>query len=240
MGSSKGLEELAKLHKLKQLHLSFLNDKKSQLKLCNAFSSLRDLRKVTIGGGGFHGNSPGPSSAIFVKALVKSNQNLKEITSDTWEGGVKISSRDKNILLQKNIKLNEEYGIPDSDEESDEWSDDDDDDAEVSDEDPSSENGDIIGGEDSSDSEGSVGGEEILAAGADEEEILAAGADEEGDDAGEDHMGRSKDEANVYQVLWQVPFSPFTFCSFLLRALLKVVNSFLKYLMGLVERAESA
>merc|ERR1712013_378334 len=156
MGSSKGLEELAKLHKLKQLHLSFLNDKKSQLKLCNAFSSLRDLRKVTIGGGGFHSNSPGPSSAIFVKALVKSNRNLKEITSDTWEGGVKISSRDKNIILQKNIKLNEEYGIPysdeESDEESDEWSDDDDDDdAEVSDEDSSSENG-----EDSSDSEGSV------------------------------------------------------------------------------------
>ena len=161
---------------------------------------------------------------------MKSNRNLKEITSDTWEGGVKISSKDKNILLQKNIKFHEKYGIPDSDEESDEWSDDDDDDAEVSDEDPSSENGDIIGGEDSSDSEGSVGGGEIL----------AAGADEEGDDAGEDHMGRSKDEANVYQVLWQVPFSPFTFCSFLLRALFKFVNSFLKYLMGLVERAESA
>ena len=57
--SSKGLEELAKLHKLKQLHLCFLNDKKSQLKLCTVFASLRDLRKVTIGAASFHSNSPG-------------------------------------------------------------------------------------------------------------------------------------------------------------------------------------
>ena len=154
-----------------------------------------------------------------------------------------MSSMDKNILLQKNIKLHEEYDIPDSDEESeewsDEWSDDDEDDAEVSDEDLSSENGDIISGEDSSDSEGLVGEEEILAAGADVEGILAEQVDEEGNGAGEDRLWRSKDEANVYQALWQVPSSPFTFCSFLLRALFKVVNSYLKYLMGLVERAES-
>ena len=106
------------------------------------------------------------------------------------------------------------------------------------DEDLSSENGDIIGGEDISDSEGSVGEEEILAAGADEEEILAELIDEEGDDAGEGHIGRSE-EANVHQALCQAPSSPSTFCSLLLCALFKLVNSYLKYLMGLLERAES-
>ena len=153
---------------------------------------------------------------------------------------------DKNILQQKSIKLHEKYDIPDSDvesdvesdeeidEESDEWSDDDDDDAEVLDEDLSSENGDIIGGEDISDSEGSVGEEEILAAGADEEEILAELIDEEGDDAGEGHIGRSEEEANVHQALCQAPSSPSTFCSLLLCALFKLVNSYLKYPMGLL------
>ena len=58
---------------------------------------------------------------------MNSNPNLEVITADTWEGGVKISSKDKVLLQQKNIKLTEESGIPDSDiesdGESDKWSD---------------------------------------------------------------------------------------------------------------------
>ena len=71
--------------------------------------------------------------------------------ADTWEGGVKISSKDKVILQQKNIKLTEESGIPDSDvesdEKSDEWSDNNEDgvDIEDSDEDLSSENSYVSG-----------------------------------------------------------------------------------------------
>ena len=57
--SSKGLEELAKLSKLKQLHLIFFNDRESQKKLRTVFSSLGELRKVTIGAGGFHTSTPG-------------------------------------------------------------------------------------------------------------------------------------------------------------------------------------
>ena len=51
--TSKGLEELAKLHKLKQLHLCFLNNRESQRKLRTVFSSLGELRKVTIGAASF-------------------------------------------------------------------------------------------------------------------------------------------------------------------------------------------
>ena len=57
--SSKGLEELAKLHKLKQLHLCFDNNRESQRKLRTVFSSLGELRKVTIGAAIFDPSTPG-------------------------------------------------------------------------------------------------------------------------------------------------------------------------------------
>ena len=71
-------------------------------------------------------------SAIFVKALVNSNPDLKEIYTDTWEGGVKVSKKDKSILKKKGIRHHEEDSIPDSDMETEE---DDVEDEEESDED---------------------------------------------------------------------------------------------------------
>ena len=59
-------------------------------------------------------------SAIFVKALVNSNPDLKEICTDTWEGGVKVSKKDKSILKKKGIEHHEENTIPDSDDEPEE------------------------------------------------------------------------------------------------------------------------
>ena len=80
---------------------------------------------------------------------MNSNPNLEEITADTWEGGIKISPKDKVLLQQKNIKLTEESGIPDSYIESDEWSDNSEDgvDIEDSDEDLISESSDGSGEE---------------------------------------------------------------------------------------------
>ena len=147
---------------------------------------------------------------------MNSNPNLEEITADTWEGGVKISSKDKVILQQKNIKLTEESGIPDSDadEESDEWSDNNEDgvDIEDSDEDLISENSDVSSEEDSSDLDGSENSEEgDLVADFDEEE--------EGDDAGyEPNSGRIGEEAHDIQVLMRALFSFFAIFSFLLCA----------------------
>ena len=74
----------------------------------------------------------GPVTAIFVKALVNSNPDLKEIYTDTWEGGVKVSKKDKSILKKKGIRHHEEDSIPDSDMETEE---DDVEDEEESDED---------------------------------------------------------------------------------------------------------
>ena len=147
---------------------------------------------------------------------MNSNPNLEEITADTWEGGVKISSKDKVILQQKNIKLTEESGIPDSDaesdEESDEWSDNNEDgiDIEDSDEDLISENSDVSSEEDSSDLDGSENSEEgDLVADFDEEE--------EGDDAVyEPNSGRIGEEAYDLQVLMRALFSFSAICSFLL------------------------
>ena len=147
---------------------------------------------------------------------MNSNPNLEEITADTWEGGVKISSKDKVILQQKNIKLTEESGIPDSDadEESDEWSDNNEDgvDIEDSDEDLISENSDVSSEEDSSDLDGSENSEEgDLVADFDEEE--------EGDDAGyEPNSGRIGEEAYDLQVFMRALFSFFAICFLLLCA----------------------
>ena len=55
-----------------------------------------------------------------MKALVSSNPELKEICTDTWEGGVRVSQEDKSILKEKGIKHQEVYTIPDSDMESEE------------------------------------------------------------------------------------------------------------------------
>ena len=62
----------------------------------------------------------GPVTAIFVKALINSNPDLKEIRTDTWEGGVKVSKEDKATLKMKGIEYHEEYAIPDSDIDSEE------------------------------------------------------------------------------------------------------------------------
>jgi len=118
--TSKGFEQLAMLHSLENLHLVFSNDRKSQEKLSIVFASLKRLRKVTIGAVSYHTSRPGPARAIFVNALVSSNPDLKEICTDTWEGGVKVSQEDKSILKKKCIKHHEVYTIPDSDMESEE------------------------------------------------------------------------------------------------------------------------
>ena len=55
-----------------------------------------------------------------MKALVSSNPDLKEICTDTWEGGVKVSKKDKSTLKKKGIRHHEEDTIPDSDIESEE------------------------------------------------------------------------------------------------------------------------
>ena len=157
---------------------------------------------------------------------MNSNPNLEEITADTWEGGVKISSKDKVLLQQKNIKLTEESGIPDSDiesdGESDEWSDNSEDgvDIEDSDEDLSSENSDVSGEEDSSDVDGSENSEEgDLVPDFDEEENLVSEDNEEGGDAGDEpNSGGNGEKAYDLQVLMRALFSFFAICSFLLCA----------------------
>ena len=170
---------------------------------------------------------------------MNSNPNLEEITADTWEGGVKISSKDKVLLQQKNIKLIEESSIPDSDidsdEESDEWSDNSEDGVDIEDsdedlssensdgsgeEDLSSENSDVSGEEDSSDVDGSENSEEgDLVADFDEEENLVSEDNEEGGDAGDEpNSGGIGEKAYDLQVLMRALFSFFAICSFLLCA----------------------
>ena len=56
--TSKGIEQLAKLSSLEHLHLVFSNDRKSQEKLSTVFSSLKRLRKVTIGSVSFATSIP--------------------------------------------------------------------------------------------------------------------------------------------------------------------------------------
>ena len=170
---------------------------------------------------------------------MNSNPNLEEITADTWEGGVKISPKDKVLLQQKNIKLIEESSIPDSDidsdEESDEWSDNSEDGVDIEDsdedlisessdgsgeEDLSSENSDVSGEEDSSDVDGSENSEEgDLVANFDEEENLVSEDNEEGGDAGVGpNSGGIEEKAYDLQVLMRALFSFFAICSFLLYA----------------------
>ena len=57
--TSKGIEQLAKLSSLEHLYLVFSNDRKSQEKLSNVFSSLKRLRKVTIGAVSYDPSRPG-------------------------------------------------------------------------------------------------------------------------------------------------------------------------------------
>ena len=168
---------------------------------------------------------------------MNSNPNLEEITADTWEGGVKISPKDKVLLQQKNIKLIEESSIPDSDidsdEESDEWSDNSEDGVDIEDsdedlisessdgsgeEDLSSENSDVSGEEDSSDVDGSENSEEgDLVADFDEEENLVSEDNEEGGDVGvEPIIGGTGEKAYDLQVLMRALFSFSAICSFLL------------------------
>ena len=158
---------------------------------------------------------------------MNSNPNLEEITADTWEGGIKISPKDKVLLQQKNIKLSLKRIIPDdsdieSDEESDEWSDNSEDgvDIEDSDEDLSSENSDVSGEEDGSDVDGSENSEEgDLVAHFDEEENLVSEDNEEGGDAGVGpNSGGIEEKAYDLQVLMRALFSFFAICSFLLYA----------------------
>ena len=174
-----------------------------------------------------------------MRVLVNSNPNLEEITADTWEGGIKISPKDKVLLQQKNIKLIEESSIPDSDidsdEESDEWSDNSEDGVDIEDsdedlisessdgsgeEDLSSENSDVSGEEDSSDVDGSENSEEgDLVAHFDEEENLVSEDNEEGGDAGVGpNSGGIEEKAYDLQVLMRALFSFFAICSFLLYA----------------------
>merc|ERR1719209_2245745 len=130
--TSKGIEQLANLSSLENLHLVFSNDRRSQEKLSSVFASLKRLRKVTIGAVSFDPSRPGPVTAIFVKALVNSNPDLKEICTDTWEGGVKVSKKDKSMLKKKGIQHHEEDTIPDSDIESEQEDDvDDEEDSDV-------------------------------------------------------------------------------------------------------------
>ena len=157
---------------------------------------------------------------------MNSNPNLEEITADTCEGGVQISSKDKVRLQQKNIKLTEKSSIPDSDiesdEESDEWSDNSEVDIEDSDEDLSSENSDVSGEEDGSDVDGSENSEEgdlVADADFDEEENLVSEDNEEGGDAGDEpNSGGIGEKAYDLQVLMRALFSFFAICSFLLCA----------------------
>ena len=164
-----------------------------------------------------------------MRVLVNSNPNLEEITADTWEGGIKISPKDKVLLQQKNIKLSLKRIIPDdsdieSDEESDEWSDNSEDgvDIEDSDEDLSSENSDVSGEEDGSDVDGSENSEEgdlVADADFDEEENLVSEDNEEGGDAGDEpNSGGIGEKAYDLQVLMRALFSFFAICSFLLCA----------------------
>ena len=174
-----------------------------------------------------------------MRVLVNSNPNLEEITADTWEGGIKISPKDKVLLQQKNIKLIEESSIPDSDidsdEESDEWSDNSEDGVDIEDsdedlssensdgsgeEDLSSENSDVSGEEDSSDVDGSENSEEgDLVAHFDEEENLVSEDNEEGGDAGVGpNSGGIEEKAYDLQVLMRALFSFFAICFLLLCA----------------------
>ena len=78
---------------------------------------------------------------------MNSNPNLKEVFTDTWEGGVKVSKKDKAIMKKKGIEHREEDSIPDSDIDSEE--------SEVDDEEHSDENSDSSE-EDSDDEEDGV------------------------------------------------------------------------------------
>ena len=124
---SEGIEQLAKLSSLEHLHLVFKNDRKSQEKLSAVFTALKRLRKVTIGAGIWDWVPfSRPVTAIFMEALVNSNPDLREICTDTWAGGVKVSEKDKVNLKMKGIEFHEEVFISDSDSESDSESEDED------------------------------------------------------------------------------------------------------------------
>ena len=109
-----------------------------------------------------------------MKALVSSNPDLKEICTDTWEGGVKVSKKDKSTLKKKGIRHHEEDTIPDSDIESEEED-------EVDDEGDSGEDSDSSGGMENSESSEEESSEDEIEGGI--EEHSADEADIEGSEA---------------------------------------------------------
>ena len=133
---------------------------------------------------------------------MNSNPKLKEVFTDTWEGGVKVSKKDKAIMKKKGIEHREEDSIPDSDIDSEE--------SEVDDEEHSDENSDSSE-EDSDDSEESSGEEssedEI------EEEMNENGAGEGGIEGSVTGGDIGREERNL--LWWSIVFSLFTFLSFL-------------------------
>ena len=150
----------------------------------------------------------GPVSAIFVKALVNSNPDLKEIYTDTWEGGVKVSKKDKSILKKKGIRHHEEDSIPDSDMETEEEDD-------VEDEEESDEDSD--GSEDRSEDSDSAE-EENSESGGEEgsEDEVEGGIEESGGD--EDDIEGSATRADISSeerssVWWRI--ASFTLLAFL-------------------------
>lgn len=204
--TSKGLEHLANLSSLENLHLVFTNDRKSQEKLSSVFASLKRLQRVTIGAVSFDPSRPRPVSAIFVKALVNSNPDLKEIYTDTWEGGVKVSKKDKSILKKKGIRHHEEDLIPDSDMETEE-----EDDEEESDED-SDGSEDLSEDSDSAEEENSEsGGEEGSAEDEVEGGIEESGGDEDGIEGSATGADIGSEERS--SVWWRI--SSFTLLAFL-------------------------
>jgi len=218
---SKGIEQLAKLSSLEHLHLVFSNDRKSQEKLSNVFASIKRLRKVTIGAVSFDPSRPGPATAIFVKALVNSNPDLEEICTDTWEGGVKVSKKDKSTLKKKSIKHHEEDTIPDSDIESEE-------DGEIEDEEDSDDDSDSSEdhSEDGDSSEEMRNSEESSG----EDEIGGGIGD------GEDGIEGSVDGASVSgeersSVCWRIPSFFLSDLSFIL--LTSIICLFGNYFFGI-------
>ena len=148
-------------------------------------------------------------TAIFVKALVNSNPDLKEIYTDTWEGGVKVSKKDKSILKKRGIQHHEEDSIPDSDMETEEEDD-------VEDEEESDEDSD--GSEDRSEDSDSAeeensesGGEEGSAEDEVEGGIEESGGDEDGIEGSATGADISSEERS--SVWWRI--ASFTLLAFL-------------------------
>jgi hypothetical protein len=141
--SDKGIDQLGQFAKLTHLYIKITNDTRSQDHLTVAFRQLHSLRRVTVEAVGFYPEDL-PSEAGFIRALVESNLSLEEVVTDTWEGGVRVSTKDKNLLKMKGIKFMEKEEFLDSSfEESGDESDEEDE--------HNDDSGEEDGGEDQSD-----------------------------------------------------------------------------------------